>query len=306
MNFGERLKELRIEKGLTQIQLAKILDISKSNISKYEAGSVEPNLDIITKCAVYFDVYTDFLLGLSDNRSNQSDIRNSLEWKYPDVSNRLGNILKKYRQKENLSEQLFSEKLNISIEIYIGIEVGKYTPSFQLLQKISEETKYDIDYLTGAIDHTSIQTDKIIELNNHNFPINNFESDYHFKSRFEELCQNKGIDSSNVENSLGLTKQEYIDVRYNRMPTLSELLKISYALGVSMDYLIGKNDIKLSSLSGDELNLILNYRECLPKYKENICQRAKDLSIESLSVKNSSSVAADNQLKKTGTDNLGK
>ena len=66
MNFGERLRELRIENGLTQLQLAQILGISKSNISKYEAGNVEPNLDIITNVAIQFCVSTDYLLGLSD------------------------------------------------------------------------------------------------------------------------------------------------------------------------------------------------------------------------------------------------
>ena len=73
-----------------------------------------------------------------------------------------------------------------------------------------------------------------------------------------------------------------------------------------MDYLIGKNDIRLSNLNGDELNLVLNYRECLPRYKENIYQRAKDLCLESITERDNLSVAADDDLKRTGTDNLGK
>lgn len=64
MNFGNILKDLRNKRGLTQLQLAKILDISKSNISKYEAGSVEPNIDTLTHIANYFDVPTDYLLGI--------------------------------------------------------------------------------------------------------------------------------------------------------------------------------------------------------------------------------------------------
>ena len=64
MNFGNILKDLRNKHGLTQLQLAKILDISKSNISKYEAGSVEPNIDTLTHIANYFDVPTDYLLGI--------------------------------------------------------------------------------------------------------------------------------------------------------------------------------------------------------------------------------------------------
>lgn len=64
MNFGNVLKELRSKHGLTQLQLANILDISKSNISKYEAGSIEPNIDTLTHIATYFNVPTDYLLGI--------------------------------------------------------------------------------------------------------------------------------------------------------------------------------------------------------------------------------------------------
>lgn len=299
---GNRIRSLRKNAGLTQEALGKKLGVIKQTVSNWENNVSEPNSEILLNIASIFNVQVSSLISRTDTSHFDSD----LEWKYSDVSNRLGNILKKYRQQKNLSEQLFSEKLDITIETYIGIEIGEYTPSLKLLQKISEETNYDIDYLTGSTNHTSIPTDKVYSINGHNFSINDFESDYYFRSRFEELCRDKGINSSNVEITLGLTKQEYIDVSCNRMPTLSELLKISYALGVSLDYLIGKNDIKLSSLSADELNLILNYRECLPCYKENICQRAKELSIESISERNGLSVAEDETLKKTGTENMGK
>lgn len=66
MDFGIKLKKLRITKGLTQMQLAEILETSKSNISKYEAGSVEPNLDTLLKISAFFDVSIDYLLGNTD------------------------------------------------------------------------------------------------------------------------------------------------------------------------------------------------------------------------------------------------
>lgn len=62
MNFGKRLKSLRLEKGLSQKELANIINISHANISKYESNSVEPNIEIINKLASYFDVSTDYLL----------------------------------------------------------------------------------------------------------------------------------------------------------------------------------------------------------------------------------------------------
>lgn len=63
MNFGKRLKSLRLEKGISQKELATIINISHTNISKYESNSLEPNIQIIDKLANYFDVSVDYLLG---------------------------------------------------------------------------------------------------------------------------------------------------------------------------------------------------------------------------------------------------
>lgn len=62
----KRLKDLREDHDLTQSQLAEIIHQSKSNISKYENGQVEPNIQTIIALADYFHVTTDYLLGVSD------------------------------------------------------------------------------------------------------------------------------------------------------------------------------------------------------------------------------------------------
>lgn len=66
MSFGQRLKDLRNDAGLTQKELGEKLKLSKSNISKYESDDVEPNIQTINDIAGMFDVSADFLLGLSD------------------------------------------------------------------------------------------------------------------------------------------------------------------------------------------------------------------------------------------------
>lgn len=63
MDFGRRLKSLRLERDLSQKELANIINVSHTNISKYESNSVEPNIELINKLANYFDVSTDYLLG---------------------------------------------------------------------------------------------------------------------------------------------------------------------------------------------------------------------------------------------------
>lgn len=66
--FSEKLKELRLEKRLTQLQLAERLHISKAMISSYETGVRLPSYDVLVKIASLFGVTTDFLLGLNHKR----------------------------------------------------------------------------------------------------------------------------------------------------------------------------------------------------------------------------------------------
>ncbi len=300
MNFGSKIKKLREDKEFTQKQMAEMLGVSKSNVSKYEANSVEPNIDILTSYSSIFNVSIDYLLGISEEV--RPALPSDAEWRYPSVSNRLGTILSNYRKKRKLSEMEFAKRLDISLDLYVGIEIGRYDPTFELLQKIAVETQYEMDYLTGALDHTSVLTGETIDFCGAKAAISEFEGNYHFKARFEELCLQQSIRQDNVEKKLGLTLQAFNDIRFNRMPTLPELLRISYAFGVSLDYLIGKADVKLSSLKGDELELILNYRDCLDNFKKNIRDRASDLCLESLQERESS-VAEDEDLKRTGTTN---
>lgn len=62
-----RIKYLRENARLTQKELGARVGISPGNLSKYELGQLEPNLTVIQKLSEFFDVSSDFLLGLSDN-----------------------------------------------------------------------------------------------------------------------------------------------------------------------------------------------------------------------------------------------
>lgn len=64
-DFGSRLKVLRDSKNLTQADLADLLDVDRTSISKYENNKQEPELHIIRKISTLFNVSIDFLLGNS-------------------------------------------------------------------------------------------------------------------------------------------------------------------------------------------------------------------------------------------------
>lgn len=69
---AERLKELRTKKGLSQAQLAKILNIDRSTVNKYESGQSRP-IRYINKLADLFGVSADYILGLDgESRKEQN------------------------------------------------------------------------------------------------------------------------------------------------------------------------------------------------------------------------------------------
>ena len=76
MTFGEKLKLLRYEKGLTQDDLGYILDVTKSCISCYESGSRQPSVDMLISISVYFKVSIDYLVGIEAyNPDERKDVK---------------------------------------------------------------------------------------------------------------------------------------------------------------------------------------------------------------------------------------
>ncbi len=66
MEFKLRLKELRIENGVTQMEVAKLVDMSKMAVSHWERGNSEPSIEQLKILARFFDVSIDYLVGFSE------------------------------------------------------------------------------------------------------------------------------------------------------------------------------------------------------------------------------------------------
>ncbi len=66
MNIGKRLKELRINGGFTQQDIANELQIDRSNYSKYELGNLEISIDMLITLAKIYGVTADYIIGLED------------------------------------------------------------------------------------------------------------------------------------------------------------------------------------------------------------------------------------------------
>ncbi len=65
--FGKRLKQLRSEKGIKQIDMAKLLDVTDRHYQRMEYGKVNVSALTLITLSNYFNVSTDYLLGLTDN-----------------------------------------------------------------------------------------------------------------------------------------------------------------------------------------------------------------------------------------------
>ena len=66
--LSKRLKECRIEQGLTQRQVAIYCDITEKAYQNYELMTREPKLEILQKIADVFDVSIDYLVGRTDKK----------------------------------------------------------------------------------------------------------------------------------------------------------------------------------------------------------------------------------------------
>lgn len=64
--FGERLKQAREERGMTQGQLAYRAGIERANLNRYEHARILPRIDSLILLANELDCTTDYLCGLED------------------------------------------------------------------------------------------------------------------------------------------------------------------------------------------------------------------------------------------------
>lgn len=125
--FGERLRRVRREQFIRQKQLAAHLNIAVSTLSQYENNKRHPNYEILSQISKYFNVSTDYLLGVNNNVS--SNITKDIEsldlqldgLSYQELLNKItSNLLAMSRHHDTKSLQILHNLYNsinlISIE----------------------------------------------------------------------------------------------------------------------------------------------------------------------------------------------
>lgn len=67
-DFGYRLRELRLSKQMTQAQVAKRLNLSKTTISGYENNIKTPSIDVLVRLSNLYGVTSDYILGIEKKK----------------------------------------------------------------------------------------------------------------------------------------------------------------------------------------------------------------------------------------------
>ena len=66
--LGDIVKQLRLSHNLSQVQLAKSLNVSKQTVSNWENNNILPSIDMLVKLSDFFSVPTDYLLELDSRK----------------------------------------------------------------------------------------------------------------------------------------------------------------------------------------------------------------------------------------------
>ena len=92
MAIGERIKELRVQKKLTQTDLAKLVKLTYIQIGRYEANKSNPSADVLQRLAHALDTTTDFLMKGTEDEAVAAQLSDK-------------ELLKPYNQVEQLNQE---------------------------------------------------------------------------------------------------------------------------------------------------------------------------------------------------------
>lgn len=199
--FGNRLRELRVSEGITQLQMAVILDTSKSNISKYEAGTVEPGMEKINEIARFFKVTTDYLFGMETGGNTM-----------------IGGKIAELRKELELSQKELAKKIGVSRSALSLYEIDRREPDLETVKKIASLFGVTTDYLLGLAKGGNTMLGK----------------------RINELRRASGMTQEELGKKLGVIKQTVSSWENDSSePNHAATIALAKLFGVTTDYLLG-------------------------------------------------------------------
>ncbi len=129
-NFAVRLSDLRKEKKISQKEAASCLGVSQALLSHYEKGVRECGLDFLIRACRYYDVTSDYLLGISDDKRGLSDINSDRELPSdlrPTVKTEFRALVAISKELSEAHEKELSEELLLTVYRFalLSLKLGK-------------------------------------------------------------------------------------------------------------------------------------------------------------------------------------
>lgn len=139
--LGQRIKNLRIDKGLTQEQLAQILKTSKSRIGMYEIDKRKPDFEMMEAIADYFNVDMNYLYGRTDvkNQYKQlADIDKSVDLE------KLRQGISETTVTLEMIEKLYGTSTVEAFNLYIQLDIEDRAEIRGAMKQLLRSDKYSI------------------------------------------------------------------------------------------------------------------------------------------------------------------
>ena len=143
--LGERLKDIRDEFTLKQEEMAKILDVSQSNYSRWENDIELIPLTKLNMLCNYFNYSMDYVIGIT--RKNKSNGIHTLNYKI------IGQNLKKLRKQNGLTQIELAKIFNTSQSTISSYESGKNIILTAFILELVKRYNISLDIFLGRIDN---------------------------------------------------------------------------------------------------------------------------------------------------------
>lgn len=265
MSFGKKLKKLRTDRGITQLELSEILDTAKSNISKYEADTIEPSISALRKLAEYFNVSTDYLLDITDTREPYSPAGRHVQT--PENAPTLNYWISKTGNGYNEIAKL----LDVSEQTLDKYCSGTIAMPMPVVQKLSEVCGVSTDCILGY------RTDSRRKNVAGEIP---FRFDPEISRRLKEQAAAMDESYSAIADMLGIEETEvYNFFEYGFVPHITVFARIVEHFLVSSDYLLNRTGSTLT-VQADEDELLRSFRALNSKSKTMALSRIYELERE--------------------------
>lgn len=140
MNIQKRIKSLRTESGLHQSELGKAVGVSAQVISNIERGYTKPSTELVNRCAKYFGVPADYLLGRITEKYSTTEQKEA-----PALSAKIKDRMDQLQ----LNQSDLIAKSEISEDSFEDIMAGTVIPAIDAAGRLSKALDTSIDYLIG-------------------------------------------------------------------------------------------------------------------------------------------------------------